>query len=125
MAQMIERTSTTPSKDVLLAPHLAFTIGIQVSNTGVSTVNGKKIIPAGTPIGGTTSALLNRETVLKVDGTNPQGILRNDVDVTNGNANAQLIVTGVIDVSKCPSTLDATAMTALAGRFTFIDGGAE
>ena len=128
MAQMVSKqTYSAPVKDVLLAPHLAFEIGVQVSNTGVSNnAEGRKIIPAGTPLGATTSVLDVRNTVLQVTntsslGANSQGILRYDVDVTNGNANATLIVVGVVDSSKCPA-LEATAKTALT-RITFVNGG--
>ena len=127
MAQMIKNEKVNaPVKDVLLAPHLAFEIGVQVANTGVSTSNGKKIIPAGTPIGGTTSALTTRNAVLQVtnsssNGANAQGVLRYDVDVTDGNANATMIVFGFIDESKCP-TIEATAKTALT-KITFVNGG--
>lgn len=126
MAQMIKNEKVNaPVKDVLLAP-LAFEIGVQVANTGVSTTNGRKIIPAGTPIGGTTSALTTRNAVLQVtnsssNGANAQGVLRYDVDVTDGNANGTMIVFGFIDESKCP-TIEATAKTALT-KITFVNGG--
>ena len=126
MAQMITKTAFKSKKNVLLAPHLAFEIGVQVSNTGVSTIDGKKIIPAGTPIGATTSVLTKRDTILSVtnsssNGANAQGILRDDLDVTNGNANGTMIVTGVIDESKCP-TIDNTVKTALP-HIIFVNGG--
>lgn len=126
MADMIIKTDYKSKKNVLLAPHLAFEIGVQVSNTGVSTTNGKKIIPAGTPIGGTTSVLSKRDTVLSVTnnsstGANAQGVLRDDLDVTNGNANGTMIVSGVIDESKCP-TIDNTVKTALT-HIIFVNGG--
>ena len=117
MAQMITKTDLKSKKNVLLAPHLAFEIGVQVSNTGVSTVNGKKIIPAGTPIGGDTSALTTRTGTLQVTnsaslGAKTQGILRYPVDVTSGSANATMIIRGVVDSSKCPS-LDSTVAAAI------------
>lgn len=128
MAQMIKKeTYNAPVKDVLLAPHLAFEIGVQVSNTGVSNnAEGRKIIPAGTPLGATANVLEVRSTVLQVsntsaNGANAQGILRYDVDVTNGNANATLIVGGYVDSSKCPA-LDATVKSALT-KITFVNGG--
>lgn len=129
MAQMVSKqTYSAPVKDVLLAPHLAFEIGVQVSNTGVANNSeGRKIIPAGTPLGSATGNVLDaRSTVLQVTnssstGANSQGILRYDVDVTNGNANATLIVGGYVDSSKCPS-LDTTVKTALT-RITFVNGG--
>lgn len=128
MAQMVSKqTYSGPVKDVLLAPHLAFEIGVQVSNTGVANNSeGRKIIPAGTPLGATTSVLDVRSTVLQVTntsslGANSQGVLRYDVDVTSGNANATLIVGGYVDSSKCP-TLDNAAKQALT-RITFVNGG--
>ena len=128
MAQMVStKTVNAPVKDVLLAPHVSFEIGVQVSNTGVSSnAEGRKVIPAGTPVGGTTSALATRNAVLQVTntsstGANAQGVLRYDVDVTDGSANATLVVFGFIDESKCPS-IDATVKSALA-KITFVNGG--
>lgn len=127
MAQMISKETYNVSKDILLAPHLAFTISAIVGNTGVSNnAEGRKVIPAGTPVGGTTSVLATRSTVLQVtntnsNGANAQGVLLHDVDVTNGNANAQVVIRGVVDSSKCP-TIDATAKTALT-LITFVNGG--
>ena len=117
-----------PVKDILLAKELAFEIGVQVGNKGVSNNSeGRKIIPAGTPIGGLTSALDDRKAILTVttggsDGVNAQGVLRYDVDVTAGNANGTMVVCGVVDTSKCPSTLDTNAKTALK-RIIFVNGG--
>lgn len=129
MAQMVKRTIfDAPDLDVLLNPDNAFEIGVQVGNTGVSAdSNGRKIIKAGTPVGGTVSALETRNTVLSVtntssNGANAQGVLRHDVDVTNGNANATMIVRGEVDSSKCP-TLDSTVITALT-HIIFVNGGA-
>lgn len=129
MAQMVKRTIfDAPDLDVLLNPDNAFEIGVQVGNTGVSAdSNGRKIIKAGTPVGGTVSALETRNTVLSVtntssNGANAQGVLRHDVDVTNGNANATLIVRGEVDSSKCP-TIVTEAKTALT-HIIFVNGGA-
>lgn len=125
----VKKTYGAPHKDIVLAPHLAFAIPVQVGNTGVSVNSeGKKIIPAGTPIGGTVSALETRDTILTVTnssttGTNAQGILRYEVDVTAGTVNATMLVSAIVDTSKCP-TIDASVKTALAGRIVFINGGA-
>lgn len=116
-------------KDVLLNKALSHEISVQISNTGVTNnADGKKIIPAGTPIGGTVDPLVTRNTVLSVTnssstGANAKGILRYPVDVTNGNATGTLIVFGVVDTSKCPA-IDSTAKTALT-RIIFQNGGAE
>ena len=127
MAQMVSKETYNVSKDILLAPHLAFTISAIVGSTGLTNnAEGRKVIPAGTPVGGTTSVLATRSTVLQVtntnsNGANAQGVLLHDVDVTNGNTNAQVVIRGVVDSSKCP-TIDATAKTALT-LITFVNGG--
>lgn len=129
MAQMVKRTNyDAPELDVLLNPDNAFEIGVQVGNTGVSAdSDGRKIIKAGTPVGGATSVLKTRNAVLTVtntadNGATAQGVLRHDVDVTNGNANATLIVRGEIDSSKCP-TIATEAENALV-HIIFVNGGA-
>ena len=132
MAQMVKTTTyDAPEKDILLNPKNAFEIGVLVDNTGVTAnAEGKKIIPAGTPVGATTSALLTRNTVLSVtndstDGSKSQGVLRHDVDVTNATssapANATMVVRGEVDASKCPTIASASA-TALV-HIIFVNGG--
>ncbi len=128
MAQMVSSAViNAPEKDIALNPDNLFEIGVQVANTGVTADSeGRKIIPAGTPVGGTTSVLATRNTVLTVTntaatGANAQGVLRHDVDVTAGNANATLIVRGEVDSSKCP-TIVAEAKEALT-HIIFVNGG--
>lgn len=96
-------------KQILIAPELAFTIGALVGNSGVdANSEGKKIIKAGTPVGGSTSVLTNRQTVLTVGGT-AQGVVLHDVDVTAGDTNATLVLEGTIDALK----LDSATVTAI------------
>ena len=128
MAQMVKTAVfDAHEKDVALNPDNLFEIGVQVANTGVSAnADGRKIIPAGTPVGGSTSVLVTRNTVLTVTNTsatgeNAQGVLRHDVDVTDGNANATMIVRGEVDSSKCP-VIVAEAKTALT-HIIFVNGG--
>lgn len=128
MAEMIKKQkNVNDSKDILINKGTAIIRNCQVNNTGVSSVNGVKEIPAGTPIGGTTSLITNPNAVLSVTntsaaGVNTQGILLETVDVTNGNANGKIVISGAIDISKCP-TLDATVLTALKGYIAFVNGG--
>ena len=117
-------------RNVLIAPELAFTIGCQVANTGVSAVEGKKIIPAGTIVGAEASVLTERSTVLKVvyEGTiaQAQGVLVNDVDVTAGTATGTLLVSGFVDLDKMPE--DAAALVDGAtglSKITFVKGDAQ
>ena len=128
MAQMVKKVAYEAELDVLLNPDNAFEIGVQVTNTGVTAdANGRKIIKAGTPVGGATSVLETRNTVLVVtnlasDGAKAQGVLRHDVDVTAGANNGTLIVRGEVDSSKCP-TIVAEAKAALT-HIIFVNGGA-
>ena len=128
MAQMVKKVTYEAELDVLLNPDNAFEIGVQVTNTGVTAdANGRKIIKAGTPVGGATSVLETRNTVLVVtnlasDGAKAQGVLRHDVDVTEGANNGTLIVRGEVDRSKCP-TIVAEAKAALT-HIIFVNGGA-
>ena len=112
----MESTVFGASKNILIAPELAHTIGCIV---GVEAGDdGRKVIKAGTPVGGDTNVLENRQTVLKVtndaeNGSKSQGVILHDVDVTKGNANATLIVAGVIDTEKLDKKIDTTAQAAL------------
>ena len=116
-------------KNVLIAPELAFTIGCQVSNAGVSAVAGKKIIPAGTIVGAEASVLTERATVLTVvnEGTiaQAQGVLVNDVDVTAGTTTGTLLVAGFVDLDKMPETAAELAATAELPKITFVKGDAQ
>ena len=123
-------------KNILIAPELAFTFGVQVGNTGVSAnSNGKKIVKAGTPLYQSQDVLMNRQTVLTisaggVDAT-VAGILLHDVDVTDGTQNGTLVYRGYVDYLKLDDdvqTLVTAALTAgkynptIGWRVTFIKG---
>lgn len=125
MSNLIKQTNYGVAKDILIAPELMFSIPVQVTNTGVSANNnGKKIIKAGTPIGGNTNVLLNRNTVLAVaNGATAQGIVLHDVDVTAGQENATMLVAGYVDINKIDvdAQPSADAQTALT-KITFMKG---
>lgn len=127
--QMVKTTNLdAPQKDILVKPEIAFRLTCQIGNTGVvNNADGRKIIPAGTPVGVKGKNVLEERTAVLVvsntssDGENAQGILMNDTDVTDGNNSAPVIFSGIIDLTKCP-TIDATAKTALASHIIFIKG---
>lgn len=131
---MIKNSSVGVKTNVafLLHPESAFSVSVMVGNTGVSNdSNGRKIIKAGTPIGGTTNALETRNTVLQQTntsalGANTQGILTYEVDVTDGPVSVAMIVAGRIDTSRLPVEIVTEAKTQLEakGRFIFVNGGA-
>ena len=134
------------SNTILFCENGAIGIGVVVGNTGVSSVNGKKILKAGTPMTGdltarttafqkatTTAGKAGNLVVPDGGGTvelpepkvsNAVGILMTDIDVTNGDANAQIYLYGIIDMNKVDSTtaalITAEVKTALAGRILFV-----
>lgn len=110
-------------KHILIAPELAFTIGVKVSNSGVlADSSGRKIIKAGSPLAGDIE---QRNTAFTATKTSAVGICLHDVDVTNGDSNATIVLSGVVDLNKIDSTtiamLDAPTKTALS-RIIFIKG---
>lgn len=115
----MKSTKYGADKNILIAPELAHTVGCIVGNTGVeANSEGRKIVKAGTPVGGTVDVLVERQTVLTTcntadNGANAQGLLLHDVDVTEGNANATLIVAGVVDTAKLDVTIVDAAKNAL------------
>lgn len=115
----MKSTKYGADKNILIAPELAHTVGCIVGNTGVEADSeGRKIVKAGTPVGGAVDVLIERQTVLTTcntaeNGANAQGLLLHDVDVTEGNANATLIVAGVVDTAKLDVTIVDAAKNAL------------
>ena len=115
----MKSTKYGADKNILIAPELAHTVGCIVGNTGVeANSEGRKIVKAGTPVGGTVDVLVERQTVLTTcntadNGANAQGLLLHDVDVTEGDANATLIVAGVVDTAKLDVTIVDAAKNAL------------
>lgn len=125
--KMMTQTLTTP-KQILFNVQNQMSIGVIVKNTGVAAdSNGKKIVKAGTPIGGDTSLLENRATGavvtnLAADGAKAQGVLLHDVDVTAGDANGSMLIWGFVNLDRLDVVPVAEAKTALKGKVTFIKG---
>ena len=106
----ITKVSATTQKTILIAPELAFSMSCMVANTGVSAgEDGKKIVKAGTPLSG---SLLERETAFTVSGDTFVGVLLHDVDVTGGTANAQVVASGFVDVTKVDADVAANLISA-------------
>lgn len=139
---MATKTYTSDEHDsILLADQLAFRVGVQVTNTGVSAdSDGRKIIKAGTPLGNASYNVLDkRDAVLVVCATTagtpdtispvPQGIAYRDIDVTDGATDGVMIVQGVVDLLKIDETTAGTYLTDIAKeklpKITFVKGRAD
>lgn len=88
-------------------------VSIVVDDGYSVTRDGKKIVPAGTPLSGDLTA---RETAFVKakdataagnDGKAATGVLLHDVDVTNGDNNGTLLIWGFVDLNKLDTTTAA------------------
>lgn len=113
VANKIKSQSYGNRKEILIAPELAFSIGCIVSGAGIDAVNGRKILKAGTPVGG-ADVLTNRQAVISKNTEAPVGIVLHDVDVTDGDENATLVLKGQVDLLKLDEDVKALVNTAKA-----------
>lgn len=120
-----EITTYGNKKEILKFPDHYVNLAITVSDAGiVANSEGKKIVPAGTILGG---GVIDDDTALAVkattDGTsgvsNAEGILFNDVDVTNGPTPGALLIHGFVALDKLPVAPTAEETTALK-QITFL-----
>lgn len=129
-------TNYLGTKEILKFPDHFVSIGVTVDDTGITAnADGKKIVSAGTIIGGTggVNAILANDTIKATEhntqagatstagaGVDAEGVLLNDVDVTYGPAPGSMIIHGFIALGKLPSVPCVDAIAALKGRILFI-----
>jgi hypothetical protein len=118
-------------KQIVKFPDHYVAIPVTVDNAGVTpNSDGKKIVPAGTIVGGGTLAdpevLIKKATTTPgdeeegtLDTTDAEGVLLNDVDVTYGPAPGAMVIHGFIDKTKIPVAPDDAERAALK-QITFI-----
>ena len=115
-------TTYSNTRQILLCDHKV-AINVLVSDYEVvANPDGKKIVPAGTIVGGKTQPVLtNRgEPVTKknttgVDGNGAgaEGVLLYDVDVTHGPATGAMVIHGFVLLDRLPETPCTEAIAAL------------
>lgn len=108
------KESFATQKQILKFPDHYVALAVTVDDAGVTAnEDGKKIVPAGTIIGG---GFLTDDTVLATqsNGANAEGVLFSDTDVTYGPAAGAAIIHGFIDIGKLPEAPTAEAKTALS-----------
>lgn len=113
----VTKVSGTNRKTILVDEMNSTALSIVVGNTGVNAgADGKKIIKAGTPVTGSLTERNTAFTVAKDSGgnNNAVGVILHDVDVTNGEANSQVVIFGFIDISKLDS--DVVALLTEAAK---------
>jgi len=99
-------------------------VGIKLAKdfAGAVVENGRKIVKAGTPLAGD---LTNRSVAFTAAAAgNAAGVLLHDVDVTDSDANATLLIWGFVNLNRVDASTKALLTTevqnALAGRVYFL-----
>lgn len=101
---------------------VSVSIKIGKNFAGAVTENGRKIVKAGTPL---TGDLTNRAVAFTAAGdNNAKGVLLHDVDVTEQDANATLLIWGFVNLNRVDATpkalLTTAVQTSLAGKVYFL-----
>lgn len=107
------------SKEILKFPDHHISRAVTLDDEGVTAdANGRKIIPAGTIIGG--GFLADPDTyAVKANNANAEGVLRYDVDVTFGPMVGAAVIHGFVDLEKLPEAPTEDAVKALT-QITFL-----
>lgn len=111
-------TNAETAKDILYLLDDYTAIAVNVSDDGVTAgTDGKKIVPAGTVIGGVledpTQAAVAAAGGSGEGAVAAEGVLMHDVDVTDGDALGTMIIRGVLDGTKLPANITAAQKATL------------
>ncbi|MBS4462824.1 MULTISPECIES: hypothetical protein [unclassified Facklamia] len=125
---MATRTLGTQKEILHNLPFEALSVTVDKSTTGTKTINGRKMLLAGTIVAGDgVSVFENRAKKVKTVTTPAtaeriDGILLHDVDVTEGDATASMVFRGTVREDKIGNgTVDANVKTKLP-HIVFIKG---
>lgn len=127
MANKVITESYGVEKHILIANNsYCVTLPALVGNSGVDAdSDGKKILRAGTPLAGTITARGTAFT--KTNGSSATAVLLHDVDVTNGDENATIVLAGCVDKLKIDATTRALITSDVVSalpRIIFVEGSA-
>lgn len=97
MARLVKTTKYSNRKEILkVADHfVALKKTFKMNDEAATTVDGRKIIKAG--------------TVYPKNDATAIGMVLNDVDVTEGDADGALLVHAIVDKNKIPAEISAEA----------------
>ena len=120
----IKKTTGLNVKQILANTAMQASVGCIVGQDSATTVGGRKIVLAGTPVSGD---LTNRKAkfVKHADSSaDAVGVVLHDVDVTDGDDNATLLIFGFVNLnrmdSQAQSLITPGVKTALNGKVWFI-----
>lgn len=103
-------------KEILKFPDHYVALAVTVDDEGITpNAEGKKIVPAGTILGGKTTPIFEDDTELAVakNDADAEGVLFRDTDVTYGPAAGAMIIHGFIALDKLPEAPTELALAEL------------
>lgn len=102
MSKFVHTEISNPRREILRVADHYIGLPVTVSTTGAVKRGDKKLVLAGTVIGGDGASVLAVEgtPVVEQDGVGAEGILLHDVDVTHGESAGSMVIHGVINASK-------------------------
>lgn len=125
-----KKTTLTNINQILFYTEPSAAVGVVVGNTGLTAGDdGKKILKAGTPLAGNLAARNTPFIKANTTGSSPKtsnavGILLHDVDVTEGNENATMLIFGFVNLDRLESDtaalIDEAVISALNAKVTFL-----
>lgn len=130
----ITKVSGAAPTQILFNTQNQVSVGVKLAKnfSGAVTENGRKIVKAGYPLSGDLTARGTAFVAAKDettpgtsgDGKAAVGILLHDVDVTDADGNATLLIWGFVNLNRVDSTTAALITdkrkTELAGRVFFL-----
>lgn len=124
----IKKTTGAAPVQILFDVQNQVSVSVVVDDGYSVTRDGRKIVPAGTPLSGSLTAR-NTAFVKAVDNTAESGasngkpatgVLLHDVDVTDGDTNGTLLIWGFVDLNKIDTTTAALLTATRQGEMPSI-----
>ena len=103
----VENKSYNSVNQILASVEHQMSVGCIVSDDGISAVDGKKIVKAGTPLAGSLHARQVAFTALLSGTTGATGVLLHDVDVTAGPNNGTCLYFGAVNLNRVDPAVKA------------------
>lgn len=124
----IKKTTGAAPVQILFDVQNQVSVSVVVDDGYSVTRDGRKIVPAGTPLSGSLTAR-NTAFVKAMDNTAESGasngkpatgVLLHDVDVTDGDTNGTLLIWGFVDLNKIDTTTAALLTATRQGEMPSI-----
>ena len=123
----IRKTDYVSENQILFCKEGYVGVGVVVDTTAGTEddATGRTIVKGGTPLTGDLTARATAFTKASTGASsNVVGVLYRDLDVTDGDANATLMIAGYVNIDRLDSTVQAMitndVKTALKGNITFL-----